>query len=1516
MHTRSGIMKRLLLFFTILTFTVTLFACGDDDTVIDQSPTFSHLIVDSREPTDNGELETYIKNKDEMIVVEVHFDNPSNAPINSVTINGQRYRTNRFEEGSSPTVVILNLTLRVTGETLYEVENFVYSDVNSVNIDTNNTYAVFVLKNLPSATLSNLEQGSEQLTMEIRVTDEDAVTLEESTTVDLYRGDTLIESKAILAGVINSVTFDDLLSNQTYSIQVTTDYNLDDGEGVVTDYLLLSDDTLTTLEKDTPSASISLDEISEEAIDFNVMFTDPATVLVEDGLDIVISQDDTIIDSLEGVDPETLDALSFTSLLNNNTYTISVYATYDLNDQTGIRNDILLAEREFTTSQRPLPSIQAELISITEDTMQLSVDDTNITTDVDLSNLVLTIYDNETDAILTETDIVDDIVTVEITGLSAHTVVRATITASFDLEDGQGLREGTVFEDTYQTTSNEPPTASIDTMTLTQTTAEFTMSINDPYNTVVEGSLEAHLYEDNVRIDTIILTNASGSYAFENQALYHDRSYRITVTTDYDLRDGDGITEAYLLSTFVKTEARPKAPEGSITNVEETSDGLVVHYQFYDYDGSLDTDGLTLQYHDESLTLDPTSTSITIDDYHKGVDYDFTLLAAYTIDQNYDTTLASETFTTTANQTPHIDIDVITTDESISGDIVIDDPDSVLASYTIDIYQNESVIHTQTTSNISVFDLLSDTEYQIDVTYTYDLNDTEGSQTATETMTVTTTEKTTPTLTVNDASITIEETSIEGTIDITDPDSTLESYVITLFKDDTEVESLSDQTTFTFTNLESDATYTIRIFKDYDLNKDGLKTDIQSDSITFTTEQYEVTNIDSITEDTIILRVDADYLASDFDLSTLKAYAYDESETLLAETSFLNDVFTFEIEGLYADQTITMHLEAEDLTGTVQTIQIETYQTEANTIPTADITTVTLAQTTIDFNVLFTDPNDTMVGNPVAYLYEDNSLLETLELDKDQTDYQFDNLAVYADRTYEIIIETDYDLRDETGLETDQFLDSYVIENVRDKAPEIVITDVTSDSSGIHINYDFYDYDTTLETDGLTLTYDGTTIILDGSGTYTITPMTNDITYELSIIASYVNHKGESQTVTETTNHQTDALTEPSVTLNTTKTTTTIDGTIDRADPNATITSTTISLYQGTNLIDSVTDTDTFDFTGLFSDESYTIEVSYTYDLNDDNGTHTETFTETISTDSYLAPTSSIEDINHALYEMALDIDITDTDATLSGSLTIALYDGSILIDSQDITTSQTVTFTELDETTTYTIIITGEVDQNLGTGIYTKTFVTQDETTPRYTPSVTLEDENIEQEAASVLFNLNDPFAITTSSTLRITLTDDNTLDVGESIYLESNMTINFNNLYSDYTYIMEVYATVDYQDGSGPQEILIYSDSFTTEAKTAPTASIDDIILDNTDIVVETTSITNPDDLDVTMTVLLYEDGILVDQLDTDGTSEVTFADAYDTNKSYTVKLVIDYDLNDSNGIQTDVLLDQVLFMLVDKN
>ncbi|MFW5838486.1 MAG: hypothetical protein ACOCU1_00975 [Bacillota bacterium] len=1488
-------MKRLLLLLTLLTFTFTLFACGDDDTIVDQSPTFSHLIVDSREPTENGELNTYTKNKDEAIVVEVHFDNPSNAPINSVTINGQRYRTNRFEEGSSSTVVILNLTLRVTGETLYEVENFVYSDVNSVNIESNNTYQVFVLKNLPSATLSNLERGSEQLTMEIRVTDEDSVTLEDSTTVALYRDDTLIETKAILAGVINSVTFDDLLSNQAYSIRVHTDYNLDDGEGVVDDHLLLTDDTLTTLEKDAPSASISLDDINEETVDFNVSFTDESSVLVEDGLDIIISQDDTIIDSLEGVDLDTIDALSFSSLLNNNTYTISVYATYDLNDEEGIRSDVLLAESEFTTLQRPLPSIEAELMSISEDTLQLYVDDTNITTDVDLSDLVLTIYDNDTDDILTQTAIIDEFVTVEITGLLAHAAIRATITASFDLEDGQGQREGVVFEDTYQTTSNEAPTGTIDSMTLTQTTAAFTMSVNDTYNTVIEETLEANLYEDNVLIDTITIDSTSGSYTFEDQTIYHDRSYRITLITDYDLRDGNGVTEEHLLATFVKTDARPKSPEGTITTIEETPSGLIVHYNLYDFDDTLDTDGLTLTYHDELITLDPSQTSVTIEDYHKGVAYDFELHAAYTTTQDYEIVLASETYTTTANATPTMDIDIIPTDESLSGDIIVTDPDSTLDSYTVNIYQDSNLIHTQTDANISVFDLLSDTEYLIEVIYSYDLNDIEGMQTATETTTVTTSAKTMPSITFDETSLSIEETLISGSVDIDDPDSTLETYDITLYKDGSIIETLSNQETFTFTGLDSDSTYIIRIFKDYDLNKDGLKTDVQSDSLTFTTEQYEVTTVDSITEDTIILRVDADYLASDFDLTTLKAYAYDESGNVLAETAFKNNEFTFEIEGLYADQPITMHLEAEDLTGTVNPIQIKTYKTEANTVPTADISNVTLAQTTIDFSVNITDTDDTITDNLVAHLYENGTLIETLELTKNQTAYQFDNLAVYADETYEIIIETDYDLRDEAGLETEQFLDSYVIENVRDKAPEVVINDVTSDPSGIHITYEFFDYDNTLETDGLTLTYNDTTITLDESGSHTITSFNNDETYDLSIIASYLDHKGETQTVTATQSHQTHTLVEPTVTIEATQSETSIDGSITWLDDDSTRNATyDIVLYRNDSEVDRVTDTDTFSFTGLLSDAEYTIRVEYTYDLNDGAGDIAQETSETIRTDAYLPPTLDIDDTDITVAERIIEgsINITDTDNTLT-SYHVELSLDDALIDT--INDTSTFTFDYLLSGETYEVTLIYTYDLNDGQGV-----IEEQETLTYTTETYNVLTVNELREDAIILDidsnYLESDFDLTT---LKAYVYNEQETLIASAIFTTDVLNLDVSNVYADQTLTIVIEA----EDMQG-NPFIIETITDTTEANEAPEIIISDMEQHQTSIDFDIDFTDADETLLNTPTAYLYENGTLIDTLaiDTEIT-EYTFEDleVY-YNNTYEIRIRASINLRDETGVITD--------------
>lgn len=161
-----------------------------------------------------------------------------------------------------------------------------------------------------------------------------------------------------------------------------------------------------------------------------------------------------------------------------------------------------------------------------------------------------------------------------------------------------------------------------------------------------------------------------------------------------------------------------------------------------------------------------------------------------------------------------------TTQESISFEIDTNDSLNVGEVSSIELYLVDTLVESLTNLNVRTFTaLLSNNAYQIQVTYTYDLNDGLGEKEIIKTQTVTTLAKAIPEIGLN--SITSTQDSIMFDINITDIDEVGEVVSIELYQGETLIELLSDLSVRAFMGLLSDSEYTIKVTYNYDLN-DGL----------------------------------------------------------------------------------------------------------------------------------------------------------------------------------------------------------------------------------------------------------------------------------------------------------------------------------------------------------------------------------------------------------------------------------------------------------------------------------------------------------------------------------------------------------------------------------------------------------------------------------------------------------------------------------------------------------------------
>ncbi len=167
------------------------------------------------------------------------------------------------------------------------------------------------------------------------------------------------------------------------------------------------------------------------------------------------------------------------------------------------------------------------------------------------------------------------------------------------------------------------------------------------------------------------------------------------------------------------------------------------------------------------------------------------------------------------------------TQTSIGFGISVTDPDSLYALTKIELIHANGTVEA-TSLDVRAFEnLLSNNDYTVKITYTYDLNDGEGVHTETKEITVHTDPKVAPVVNLTVDKVT--ETSISYSYTVTDVDNVLLSLTVKLLDADGNIVASKTGTSGVFENVASSQLYTVVAEPLFDLN-DG----IGSQSLQFT----------------------------------------------------------------------------------------------------------------------------------------------------------------------------------------------------------------------------------------------------------------------------------------------------------------------------------------------------------------------------------------------------------------------------------------------------------------------------------------------------------------------------------------------------------------------------------------------------------------------------------------------------------------------------------------------------------
>ena len=268
-------MRKLMIIVGIMITSIVLVGCQDEPENV-TAPTFVGFTIDGEEAVEGGSLKTFYKEKDEDTVITIQIQNPDNAQIKSVVINGYDYHSSRFSEESTDTIKIFVMSSGDDlGQTIYSIDEINYMDGDSekpIRNFPNNEFVLYVYKTMPTVVRENYEFDQDLISVDLDVTDEDEVIVDGSLKAKLYSGDTLVEEQIISVG-LSRVIFSNLDSDRQYELRVSATYDLDDSVGLQTNVVLFNG-TFETESKALPTATIQNMTVSSNKVSFDVFVDD------------------------------------------------------------------------------------------------------------------------------------------------------------------------------------------------------------------------------------------------------------------------------------------------------------------------------------------------------------------------------------------------------------------------------------------------------------------------------------------------------------------------------------------------------------------------------------------------------------------------------------------------------------------------------------------------------------------------------------------------------------------------------------------------------------------------------------------------------------------------------------------------------------------------------------------------------------------------------------------------------------------------------------------------------------------------------------------------------------------------------------------------------------------------------------------------------------------------------------------------------------------------------------------
>ena len=211
---------------------------------------FSPRILLSQETVSEAEPETeaqdlmgenralYYAKKNEDIYITIHLQTPEAYEILSFTLNGTKYQSYMFEEGSDSEQLILKVNVgEAQGLTQYTIDAIKYVDgteIKDVRMEGDRTVTVAVYpEDQPTPEITKLKVGYETVSLDVTLQDSFSLIKDSKgrAVARLYSGDTVIDEQELSLEEKTSIALEGMTPGLSYTLRIMAEYDSMDGKG-------------------------------------------------------------------------------------------------------------------------------------------------------------------------------------------------------------------------------------------------------------------------------------------------------------------------------------------------------------------------------------------------------------------------------------------------------------------------------------------------------------------------------------------------------------------------------------------------------------------------------------------------------------------------------------------------------------------------------------------------------------------------------------------------------------------------------------------------------------------------------------------------------------------------------------------------------------------------------------------------------------------------------------------------------------------------------------------------------------------------------------------------------------------------------------------------------------------------------------------------------------------------------------------------------------------------------------